>query len=192
MNAKLIAGIVVVLALLVGGFALVNGQGNGVGVAKSSPTPVATSAAPTQAPTAAPTTSVPTATPTAVPTIVPTVAPTQAPTNGVITGKVTDARTGAPLANFSIIVYQFSSGMCPGVTSGSTLGRVIAVTGADGSYSSLSQAPGIYLVSATPRGSLAGQYGSWWWNNKDSCSSADQLQLTGNIGGINFAVPPSR
>jgi hypothetical protein len=134
----------------------------------------------------------PTIAPTVAPTLAPTPAPTQAPTNGTISGKVTDAKTGAPIADFRIIVYSVSSGMCPGVESGVTLGRVVAASGADGTFTSLSQAPGTYLISANPRGSLSNQYVTWWWNNKGSCQAADQLTLTGNVTGINFAIPPSR
>ncbi len=165
MNARIIALIVVVLALVGGGFAFVSSQ-NGSAQAQQTPAASVAQVSPTPVPTVH-------YTPIPTPVPSPTATPVPTPVRYQVTGKLTNS-SGATISMASVDAYAFDAGLCASINSGNATSAFGFRTRSDGSYTLL-LTKGTYVLFMASGSS--GEY----WNGKPNtpagCQSADKLTV---------------
>ena len=106
--------------------------------------------------------------------------------DGGISGTVTNA-SHAPVAGECVTAVPVNP--TPDPLSGATLGNVIAVTAADGTYTLVDLPPGHYKVQFSTGCGDSG-FATQWWNNAPSAQTATSISVSAaaTVTGINAAL----
>jgi len=108
--------------------------------------------------------------------------------DGGISGTVTNA-SHAPVAGECVTAIPVNP--TPDPLSGETLGNVIAVTAADGTYALVDLPPGHYKVQFSTGCGDSG-FATQWWNNAPSAQTATSISVSAaaTVTEINAALQP--